>query len=469
MSDIQQQPEEKPTGPLTLLNYGVLGWALGAVAVPIYIQVPYLYSRVFEVPAAWVGTILLISRLIDALMDPMIGLWLDRRQGMRSRYTLPIALSVPLMILGMYGVFFPLGHTPAENASSLMGSLFLVHLGFSLASISYQSWGAELGKTDREKSMYVAVREGIGIFGVIFAVSLALEIYASLIFSVFTAMLFAGVFLLFKFAPRPTPSASNSHRLTKNLRVALNGETKLKRIFSGISSPLKHSNFRRLMAVFMCNGLAAALPATLVPFYMRDRLGLADTDQWVLAIYFLVGALSTAFWVWFGGKIGLARAWLCSMIFSVPAFIVVVLLNQGDLIGYLLVCVITGFALGADLSLPAALVARLIENNGEKGSNEGSYFGLWNWINTCNLALAPTLALSVLDWYNYDANRTGSAEFMALPVMEQISQDPLIWVYALLPCIMKLLAIILLAFSGLTSVFAPNTQEEDQNPLPAST
>ncbi|MDX1669157.1 MAG: MFS transporter [Limnobacter sp.] len=465
-SEIHEQPEEKQTRPLDLLNYGVLGWALGAVAVPIYIQVPYLYSRVFEVPSAWVGTILLVSRLIDALMDPLIGMWLDRRQGMRSRYTLPMVLSVPLMIVGMYGVFFPLGNTPTENAQSLMGSLFLVHLGFSLASISYQSWGAELGKTDREKSMFVAAREGIGIFGVVFAVSLALEIYADLIFSVFTAMLFLGMFLLFRLAPRPLPSASNSHRLTKSLRKALKGESKLERVVKGIGSPLKHSNFRRLMGVFMVNGLAAALPATLVPFYMRDRLGLSDSDQWVLAVYFLVGAMSTVFWVWLAGRIGLARAWLLAMMVSIPAFVAVIMLNQGDLIGYLMVCIVTGFALGADLSLPAALVARLIDKNGEKGTNEGSYFGLWNWINTCNLALAPSLALGVLDWFSYDPERTGSDEFMALPLIDQIAQDPLIWMYALVPIAMKTLAIISLALSGLTRMPKVTEEEVKQTPLP---
>ncbi|NJM32345.1 MAG: hypothetical protein HC848_05095 [Limnobacter sp.] len=47
--------------------------------------------------------------------------------------------------------------------------------------------------------------------------------------------------------------------------------------------PLAHRNFKKLMGVFVCNGFAAALPATLVPFYMRDRLGLAESDQWVLA------------------------------------------------------------------------------------------------------------------------------------------------------------------------------------------
>lgn len=456
-----ENAKDNPLSPLHLFQYGLLGWALGAVAVPIYIQVPFLYSRVFEVPTAWVGTILLISRLIDAMMDPMIGLWLDRRQGRTNRYSLPIVLSVPLMMAGMYFVFFPVGSSPEDYAASLMGSLFLVHLGYSLASISYQSWGAELGSTDKQKSTFVAVREGIGILGVIFAVSLALESHANLIFSVFAGMLIAGVFLLLKFAPRPPHIESLPIKLSKAVKdAASGGSNRLMAAIFGMGKPLRHSNYRKLMLVFMCNGFAAALPATLVPFYMRDRLGLSETDQWVLAVYFLVGALSTVFWVWMSGKIGLAKAWLMAMALSIPAFIIVVLLNRGDLMGYLGVCILTGFALGADLSLPAALVARLIQKNGEQGKNEGSYFGLWNWINTCNLALAPTLSLTILSVFNYSPETSGSLEFLALPLMQQIQMDPLIWVYALLPCVMKLVAILLLASSGLTSIHPPAKMAE---------
>ena len=206
------------------------------------------------------------------------------------------------------------------------------------------------------------------------------------------------------------------------------------------------------MGVFLCNGLAAALPATLVPFYMRDRLGLGDSDQWVLAVYFLVGAASTVFWVWLASKIGLARSWLLGMVLSIPAFIIVVVLGEGDLAGYLLVCIVTGFALGADLSLPAALVARLIEENGERGKTEGTYFGLWNWINKFNLALAPSFALGTLQWFSYSADMAKTESYQNMGLLQQLANDPLLWVYALVPCALKLLAIVLLGRSGLASL-----------------
>jgi glycoside/pentoside/hexuronide:cation symporter, GPH family len=447
----------RQTSKRDLLNYGLLGWALGAVAVPIYIQVPYLYSRIYEVPSAWVGVILLLSRLLDAVLDPAIGLWVDRRSGngnsKGNRYALPLLLSVPLLLLGMAGVFFPLGSTPVEYAASLMGSLVVVHLGYSFASIAYQAWGAELGHTDRERSTYVAVREGVGILGVVFAVSFALETHAGLIFGVFAGMLVAGMFLLLKLAPVPETSGA---LLTSKTQAAANRRQanwlqSFRQGLHEILQPLQRPNFRKLMGVFLCNGLAAALPATLVPFYMRDRLGLGDSDQWVLAVYFLVGAASTVFWVWLSSKVGLAKSWLLGMVMSVPAFVVVIVLGEGDLTGYLLVCIVTGVALGADLSMPAALVARLIEENGERGKTEGTYFGLWNWVNKFNLALAPSFALGTLQWFNYSADFFKSESYQNMGFMQQLASDPLLWVYALVPCALKLVAILLLARSGLAS------------------
>lgn len=443
------------TSAKDLLNYGLLGWALGAVAVPIYIQVPYLYSRIYEVPSAWVGIILLISRLLDAVLDPAIGLWVDRRSGQGNRYALPLLMAVPLLLLGMAGVFFPMGDTPTEYAASLMASLIVVHLGYSFASIAYQAWGAELGHTDKERSTFVAVREGVGILGVVFAVSLALETNAGLIFTVFAFMLVLGMLLLLKFSPQPdrnAQQAANSALVQAFTNAQAGTVAAIRKGFADVVQPLRRQNFRKLMGVFLCNGLAAALPATLVPFYMRDRLGLGDSDQWVLAVYFLVGAASTVFWVWLSSKIGLARAWLLGMVLSIPAFIVVVVLGEGDLAGYLLVCIVTGFALGADLSLPAALVARLIEENGERGKTEGTYFGLWNWVNKFNLALAPSFALGTLQWFSYSADTAKTDAFQNMGLLQQIASDPLIWVYALVPCALKILAILLLGRSGLASL-----------------
>lgn len=417
-----------------LLSYGAFGWALGAVAVPLYIQVPFLYTRTFGVALGWVSTILLLTRLLDAIADPMIGLWVDRLK-VRYGYLPAIVASAPLMVLGMWGVFFPLGDTPEGKAVSLLVSLVIVHFGFSLATIAYQSWGAELGTTEAERSHYVAAREGIGIAGVVLAVSLPATENALLLAQAFTVATVVGLGILVGFSPRPTPlrhATSHPSLTSPEAPVAESAS-------ASILAPLKQREFRQLLTVFLINGIAGALPATLVPFFLRDRLQLPDSAQWTLGVYFLVGAFSTIVWVKVGARIGLLRTWMVGMALTVVAFLGVSQLEPGSLYGFLTICILTGLALGTDLALPAAILASLIARVGDAGKREGAYFGLWNWVNKFNLAIAPALALPLLGLLGYQAAGTSPGE--AGPQ----NTDALLIVYAVIPCILKLLALALLA------------------------
>ncbi len=419
--------------PGKLMGYAGLGWALGAVAVPLYIQIPYLYTRSFGVQLAWVSAILLATRFIDALMDPLLGVWIDRWKARRG-YLAPILLAAPLLALGMWGVLLPFAQTPVGKAISLGISLVVVHLGYSLAMIAYQSWGAELGSTDQENSKYVAAREAVGIAGVIVAVSLPASQYAGPLFLVFLITLIIGLVLLVKYAPRPglTAHTARDHESTETL--------------SSLMIPLKRPAFRVLLLVFLVNGVAGALPATLVPFFLRDRLMLAENTQWTLGVYFLVGALSTLIWVPLAGRIGLVKCWMIGMVLTVIAFLGVFQISTGSVGGFLVICVLTGLALGTDLALPAALLAKVIHNAGDTGRREGAYFGLWNWVNKFNLAVAPAIALPLLGFFGYEAAGQ-SASQVASGALQ--NTNALMVVYAVIPCALKLFAIVVTAWGGL--------------------
>jgi len=62
-------------------------------------------------------------------------------------------------------------------------------------------------------------------------------------------------------------------------------------------------------------------------------------------------------------------------------------LGAGDVWPFALVCLLSGAALGADLTLPAALLADLAEADG-RSARAGAYFGWWNLVAKLNLALA---------------------------------------------------------------------------------
>jgi len=84
---------------------------------------------------------------------------------------------------------------------------------------------------------------------------------------------------------------------------------------------------------------------------------------------------------------------------------------------------------GADLVLPGALLAGVIDRAGERGRAEGAYFGWWNFATKLNLALAAGLALPLLGWAGYVP---GTREPQALQALS--------YAYCLLPCGLKLVA-----------------------------
>lgn len=188
---------------------------------------------------------------------------------------------------------------------------------------------------------------------------------------------------------------------------------------------------RRLLAVFALNGIASALPATLFLFFVADVLQAEAASGRLLALYFVTAAVTLPLWVRAAQRFGKRQAWLASMALAVAAFAWAYLLGPGDTFAFALICAASGAALGADLALPPALLADVIERD-QSGGREGAYFGVWNLVTKLNLALAAGLALPALQWAGYQPGALAAgAGALALA-------------YCLVPCVLKLCAAALL-------------------------
>jgi len=121
------------------------------------------------------------------------------------------------------------------------------------------------------------------------------------------------------------------------------------------------------------------------------------------------------------------------MLLAIAVFAWAALLGAGDVAAYTAVCVASGIALGADLTLPGALLAGVIQRSGHGGRGEGAYFGWWNFATKLNLALAAGVALPALQWFGYSPGSRGDDALLALTIA-----------YCVLPCVLKLGAVALL-------------------------
>ncbi len=394
------------------LNYGLLGLPLAFVALPLYVHLPHVYASRYGMPLATLGVVLLLARLFDAITDPLLGRLGDRLYARSPRWVLGAgAAASVLLVLGMVLLFFPPWAQPGDPAA-LLGVLMLTCLAFSLLAITHQSWGARLGGDEVQRARIVAWREGAGLVGVVLASVLPTWLGWGEWIAVFAVALTAGCWA---WSRSSRPPATESRRNSDWWQDLLH--------------PWRYAPFRRLMAVFVLSGMASAVPATLVLFFIQDRLGAGALEPLFLATYFVAAAASMPLWMRGVARWGLSRCWLAGMLLSVAVFAWAATLSGGDVAGFWWVCALSGLALGTDLALPGALLAGMIAERGDRGQREGAYFGWWNLASKLNLALAAGLVLPLLALLGYRPGTSSDDGLQALTLA-----------YAVLPCTLKLLA-----------------------------
>ena len=398
--------------------YSLLALPLMMTALPLNILLPDFYAQHTALSLQTIGLLLLATRLIDAVADPLLGSWVDAQKA-RGSYLRPILLAAPLLAAAFHLVFRPPQSLDlGAQAAWLFFTLAAAYLGYSLAIVAYQAWGAELAHDDAGRARITGAREGAGLIGVLVGGSLPQLAGYGAATAALVVLLVLGLAALAWRAPRP-PQA----------RPLPPGNPYLAFVV-----PLAARNTRWLLGVFALNALAPSITATVFLFFVSDRLGLAAYAPMFLAAYFLAGAASMPLWMRLARRFSLHALWLAAMVAAVVAFVWAWWLPAGAAAGFAAICLLSGLAFGADLALPPALLARVIDANGHNGQREGAYFGLWNFANKLVLAVAGALALAILDALGY---ARGAREAAAL--------DALAFTYAVVPCGLKLAAAALLA------------------------
>lgn len=409
--------------PLRTLAFALPALPLAFAALPVYVQVPALYAQVTGLSLGTLGLVLMFARLADALIDPWLGAWADRcsRRRLMGWALWPLALGFAMLL-----------NPPASaGVPWLLTALLLTYLGYSGATVTHLAWGAALGSRHQNLPRLTAMREGLGLAGVVLAAALP-TLWSDrpaqgaqvLSWLLPTLLCLAWYTLTWGVSiPTGTPEPLAAVLPPPPERPPVHTQKTPSALSTVGSDPV----LRRLLTVFLVNGIASAIPATLFLFFVADVLQAPTWGGPLLVLYFLCGAASLPGWLWVADRIGRARAWAASMALAWLAFSGAAALGPGDGWAFAGVCAASGLALGADLSLPATLAGA----RGARIGHPGATFGVWNLISKLNLALAAGLALPALALAGYRPGLSWAA-------------TALTWAYAGLPLLFKSVAAFLL-------------------------
>ncbi|MEM7226048.1 MAG: MFS transporter [Pseudomonadota bacterium] len=406
-----------------LIAYALPSLPLAVLLLPLYVVLPAFYAVDMGLGFTLVGVVLLVARLWDVVTDPIIGLLSDRFSTSLGRRRPWLLAGAPILLVSAYCLFLP---APGVTWVGLLGWTMALYLGATMIMLPYTAWGAELSSDYDERSRITAWREGFVVVGILLAAGLPAVVEASraatLEVIAWSLWIVLPICLVIAISFVPERTARQEARLVWR---------------RGLKVLWGNAPFRRLITAYLLNGIANGLPATLFLLYVEWVLQRPDWSGVLLFVYFLCGVVAIPFWLRLSARWGKHRVWVAAMVWAALVFAVVPLLGPGDHLWFLLICVLTGFSLGADLALPASMQADVIDLDTlrSRRGRAGLYFALWGVATKLALALAVGIAFPLLAIAGFapDQDITTPTGLFALAAL-----------YSLLPAAFKLAAVGLL-------------------------
>lgn len=421
----------RPLGLGRLAAYGTLGMPLTALLLPLAVFLPAYYATLDALTTGLVGALLFGARIWDLLTDVGVGFASDRTRTRYGRRRPWIVAGVPVLLVGTWFLFVP----PADATwLYLLGWSLLAYLGWSMITLPYQTWGAELSDDYDERSRVTASREIFAVVGTLIAIILPNVMMQGggdtgaglqALFWFLAASLPICLVILLVVVPEPAVPATAG----LNLR-------------DGIKLLADNKPFRRLLFAYLLNGMANGLPAVLFMFFLQHKIEATQAQTGIALIcYFTAAVVGLPIWLRVGRNWSKHRLWCASMLWVSGVFIFAPLLGPGDFAGYLVICVLGGACLGVDQAIPASMQADVIDEDTAAGGGgrAGLYFGLWGMATKLAVALAVGFAFPLLDLAGFDAKAdndpaaltTLAILYAVVPVVIKLAVVPVVWNFPL--------------------------------------
>jgi GPH family glycoside/pentoside/hexuronide:cation symporter len=395
-----------------LAPWSVFAATLAAAGLPIYIHAPKVYADSHGVSLSALGLALFALRLLDVGQDPFFG-WLTDR--LRAHRGAAVAVAAGVMAAAMLGLFAVT--PPVAPLAWFVVMLTQLFSAFSFLTITFYAEGvakaARLGPGGHVR--LAGWRETGALLGVCLAAvaPTALAAATGSPFAAYAAV-FAAACLVAVLAMR--------HEWTGAAPPSA----------SGFRAVLGDPVARRLLLIALVNATPVAVTSTLFLFFVESRLGAPGWEGPLLLLFFLAAALSAPLWSRAADRFGAKPALLAGMALAIGSFSLTALLGAGDVTAFALICIASGAALGADMTLlPAIFAARAAR----VAPGAGQAFGLWSFVSKFTLAFAAVSLLPLLEVSGFASGRDNAPEALRMLTV----------LYALVPCALKLAAVALLA------------------------
>ncbi|KAM3096609.1 MFS transporter [Phormidesmis sp. 146-35] len=387
------------------LAYGAgdLGPAITANVLGVFLLI--FFTNVAGLKPGMAGSILLISKVWDAINDPIIGVLSDRT---RSRW----GRRHPWMLFGAvpFGIFFFLQWVVprfSNDPTANQWGLFWFYVGISIVfnsfytavNLPYTALTPELTQDYDERTSLNSYRFAFSISGSILSLILALGIFALfkgdsskqyLVLGAVCAVLSVLPLYWCVWGTRKRVAITERQRQEVTTEASLPYLEQLKIVFS-------NQPFLYVIGIYLCSWLAVQNTVSVIPYFVKNWMRLEDADFTKVVIAVQVTALAMLF-VWGGvsKRYGKKAVYFMGMAVWIIAQIGLFFLQPGQNLLLYVLAIMAGFGVSTAYLIPWSMIPDVIEldelQTGQR--REGIFYGFMVLLQKVALAIG----LFIVGW-----------------------------------------------------------------------
>lgn len=366
-----------------------------------------IYAKHFGVALTTIATVLLVSRLFDAITDPIIGYWSDRHHAKTGTRKPFIVAGGLLFIVSSYFLYVPVDLTTLGPETRVSGAYFLIwfllfYLAWTLLEIPHLAWGAELANSAKAKNKIFSLRASSMIAGlVLFYLIPFLPFFANNEFTPQTLQWTAIAAALMML-----PVLYLCVRVTPNGVCSEVGNSRSDSVWVIRQEIISNKPFLLFTGAFCLYGVAGGMWFTLMFIFVDAYLKLGNHFALLTLIALSSSVVCLGFWYWLANRFSKKLAWglgaLCYAFGIVTTGFLQV--GQTEVVGLALVMLLAYIGTTCVAAMSPAFLADIIEYGHWKSGADRSatYFSFYTLASKTALALGGSIGLGIAGWAGFD-------------------------------------------------------------------
>ncbi len=404
---------------------------LALVMFPVYVILPGFYATHTSLDLVTIGTLLMVARAFDALVDPAIGYLSDAtntRWGHRKPWLVAGTL---IMCAATHMLYMP--DTDTSPLAYLL-TLLLFYLGVSLIETPHKAWGTELSSDYRTRSLIstaLAVAFGVG------TLTFALMPFLTTSSGVYSAAVLAQVaWVLVIVLPLCTASA------LWGVPAAAGGRSPPMTPWSVLVSVARNRPLCWFLALFALTGLGQGVFYGLVFLLLTAVMSFGQSFAEFLLVDAVVTLASLPLWYLAITRWSKHVAWALGSVIQVAAFGILLMMpvTGPDKDLALVAIALRAFGGSVIYVAPGALLGDIVDYEMfRSGANRAANFHSFVSLLTKGTSTVGTgVGLLLVGWSGFDSklpSATGASAFkiisLLLPAVLLIAAAALAWRFPL--------------------------------------